>query len=143
MHEIVLTFLLRGFCSTKEDHLPHWVNQYRWAITEFRRGGLPLYRHPQPRLTTLINTGRGNCVAFSRLGASIAWMHGLYTEAYTLEDSKMGLHRVLVVHDRGTRWLIDNWEVKMIDVPFRDLWDGAYRIKRRWHLKHFDNDSPD
>ena len=141
MKAIILAFLIAGY-SPQGD----WQEQFRWSVAQFEKTTTDWYQHPQPRLSRLIETGRGNCVAYGKLAQALAFTHGHKVRCYTLKDIfKNARHRIVIVTDSKGKWMVTNREiVKMKNT--RDAvkyFKDPYRVEKKWDATWFDDDADD
>ena len=100
--------------------VPRWILKFEKEVSKLRKiSKNKWYLHPQPSLVALKRTGRGNCVAWSKLMTEIAIKHNLLViqlvigEQREKKNSKFR-HQITVVIERDrTVWLQSNiWQRK-------------------------------
>ncbi len=130
----VLAFLLTGELRTDD-----WVTHFEWSVQRLATMSTEKYLHPQPSLAALLSTGKGNCVAWGKLGAAIALRRGCTVQAYTLLNSKGARHRILLVRRGKLLWMLSCWDVVRVrSVADACVWlPGDFRVERWWALQCF------
>ncbi|MBI3633598.1 MAG: hypothetical protein HY226_04890 [Candidatus Vogelbacteria bacterium] len=98
-----------------KKRVPFWIEKFESTVRNLRRlSGNKWYKHPQPSLSTLKRTGRGNCVAWSKLMSEIA-VHANLTvilliigERYESKSKELP-HQICVIVDREKNvWIQSN-----------------------------------
>jgi hypothetical protein len=106
--------------SLAEGTMPGWVLKFKAkAVMLGVKSDNRPYLYPQPKLSILKETGRGDCVAWARLMSETLLeddivSFSLITLAHNLEKGKdPGLNHVVTVIDyKGELWYQSNWWVK-------------------------------
>ena len=94
-----------------KDGTPDWALKFQYKVIQLEiiAGPNNWYKHPQPYLSVLKRTGRGNCVAWSKLVREIALKAGLIPVLIVIggliEDPDDSWHQFCVIIDNdNTIW---------------------------------------
>ncbi len=130
-------FLSSAVVNTAHCQTPNWVKEFRRVVKKMS------YRADQPSLDTLLRTSHGNCVAFVKLGVSIAMRHKLIHKVLIVghkkEQRKDLRHMLAVIHNHDDHlWCVSNNNIYRVkDEDDAIDWERATSkiSDRRWVLK--------
>ncbi len=118
-HFFILIFLI-FFETTQLTLAGDWTQDFRdnvLVLAKLSRGRL--YEYPQPSLKTLLATGKGDCVAWSKLMAKVAIKNKIPYKHYVLysrnKEDIFSHHQISILESGGQMWLQSNHSVMLVD----------------------------
>jgi hypothetical protein len=121
---------------------PYWVWEFHQKVKEmvYRAGSSEVYEESQDSLLVLESTGKGNCVAWSKLMAKIAMHRKVFFRTYVMcknckprDGLDMAYHQITVLtDDTGQLWLQSNAFLMRVASYEEALFRAGWQIEPTW-----------
>ena len=120
----------------KKNKLPPWISHFRALVRMAGHVSKEPYQKGQEALLLLMESGRGNCIAWSKLFRDVLSFYQVqeaYHMIFCLPRGKTVGHQITIVYNKdGTVWCQSNEKVRL----FKNIWSAQrYGAKEMGWLK--------